>query len=176
MRARVIVLVVVAVLMLSAGAALAQYGGYGAPGETMKPYVRAKVGWFEPSGDNLDGDVAFGLDYMVPYAQTEYIKRPYDLYVTVDRLHAKDTFVESTTWSILAGLNLKLQEKYYAGLGIGVAREELERRSGDRDETRFAWEIGVGARLSNNGFAEIKYRDGGADSNRGPVIYLGISY
>jgi hypothetical protein len=176
MRGKVIVLVVVAVLMLSAGAALAQYGGYGAPGETMKPYVRAKVGWFEPSGNNLDGDVAFGLDYVVPYAESTYIKRPYDLYVTIDRLHAQDTFVESTTWSILAGINLKLQERFYAGLGIGAARETLELPFGDRDDTRFAWEIGAGATLSRNGFAEIKYRDGGADSNRGPVLYLGISY
>jgi opacity protein-like surface antigen len=176
MRSRVIVLVVVAVLMLSAGAALAQYGGYGAPGETAKPSVRAKVGWFEPSSSNLDGDVAFGLDYVIPYAQSSYVKRPYDLYVTVDRLHGKDTFAESTTWSLLAGINLMLQERFYAGVGIGAARETRETPFGDRDETRFAWEVGAGARLSGNGFAEVKYRDGGSDGNRGPVIYLGIAY
>lgn len=173
MRTKVIVLVVLGALMLSAGAAFAQgtYGGYGAPGEEQKPYLRAKIGWFEPSESDLDGNIAFGVDYIVPH-EMEHL-----LYLSVDRLHAEDTSVESTTWSLMAGAYIKTPPRFYYGAGIGIARETLEITGlPDRDETNFAWEISGGMMVGRTGFVEVKYRDGGEDGNRGPIIWAGVGY
>jgi hypothetical protein len=167
-----VVVVVLGALLLSAGAAFAQvYGGYGAPGQETKPYIRAKVGWFQPNDSDLDGSIAFGLDYVVPAQQA---------YVSVDRLHADSTGVESTTWSLMGGMYRTVEyskHQFYYGAGIGIAREKLERVSlGDENTSRFAWEIGGGVLIGRNGFGEIHYRDGGSDGNRGPLLCLGVSY
>ncbi len=174
MRTTFVVMVVLGAMVLCAGAAFAQYGGYGGYAsssmEQEKPFVRAKIGWFEPSESDLDGDLAFGVDYVAPY------KQPYLLYLTVDRLHADNAAVESTDWAILVGANLKVKGGYYYGAGIGLSREELETVAGNTNDTSFAWEIGGGLKIGVNGFGEIKYRDGGKDGNTGVIIYLGTSY
>jgi len=172
MSTKVMVVVVLGALLLSAGAAFAQdYGGYGAPGQEMKPYIRAKVGWFQPNDSDLNGAIAFGLDYVIPAQQA---------YLTVDRLHADDTGVKSTTWSILGGLYRQTEygkQKCYYAAGIGIAREKLERVGlPDENNSRFAWEISGGVLIGRNGFGEIHYRDGGSEGNRGPLLYLGVSY
>jgi len=171
-RKALIAAVVLGALMLSAGVAFAQvvYGGYGAPGQETKPYVRVKVGWFLPNDSDLNGALAVGADYVVPAHQA---------YVTVDRLHADDSAADSTTWSLLAGLYRTVtyanQELYYAA-GIGVARETLDTPLGSRDTSRFAWGVGGGLMIGRNGFGEIQYRDGGSDGNRGLVFSVGVTY
>ena len=171
MSKTVVVAVVLGVLLVSAGASFAQmYGGYGATGEQTKPYLRGKVGWFQPNESDLDGDVAFGVDYVMPQQMA---------FVTIDRVHADDTFVDSTTWSLLVGMYRPLEsgrQSFYYGAAIGVAREEVETPFGDADESRFAWEIGGGMLISQKGFAELKYRDAGSDGNRGLILYLGIGF
>jgi len=171
MRVKVVLVAVLAVLVLASGTALAQiYGGYGAPGQTAKPYVRAKVGWFFPTESGVEGDVAFGLDYLVPR------ERPSLLYLSVDRLRATNDIFESTTWSLMGGAYMRGPQGFYYGAGIGAAREERDTIFGDSTDTRFAWEIAGGKMVGRNGFAEIRYRDGGSDGNRGPVICLGVMY
>jgi len=172
MRAKVvIVMAVLGAMLVCTGAAYAQYGGYGKYGaEQAKPYLRAKVGWFEPNESDLDGALAFGVDYIVPHEQMHL------LYLSVDRLHAEDTAVETTAWSIMGGAYIKLEGGYYYGGGIGWSRHKLEQGLlPDRDDDGFAWEVGAGANLGRNGFGEIKYRDGGEDGNKGFILYLGTN-
>jgi hypothetical protein len=171
MSKTVVVAVVLGMLLVSAGAAFAQmYGGYGAPAEQTKPYLRGKVGWFEPTESDLDGAVAFGVDYVIPQQMA---------FLSIDRLHADNTFADSTTWSLLVGMYRPIESgshSFYYGAGIGIARETVETPLGDVDDTRFAWEVGGGMLISTKGFAELMYRDGGSDGNRGVVLYLGIGY
>ena len=169
MRTKVIVVAVLSAVLLSAGAAWAevQYGGYGIVAGEERPFLRAKIGWFEPSEGDLDGDIAFGVDYIIPARQT---------YLTIDRLHAEDTAVEATTWTIIGGLYRVTPRGYAYGAGIGWSSQELETPSGDKDEDNLAWEIGAGMSVSETGFAEVKYRDGGEDGNTGLVLYFGVTY
>jgi len=172
MKTRVIVAVVLGALLLSAGAAFAQvYGGSGGPGSEANPYLRLKAGWFQPSDSDLDGDIALGLEYVVPAQQA---------YLGVDRLHATGTDTESTTWSLMGGVYRTAKSgtyPVYYGAGVGIARETLEQVGlPDDTRTRFAWEAGVGLQIGRKGFAEIHYRDGGSDANRGPVLCVGVSY
>lgn len=171
MRVTVVLVAVLAVLVLASGTALAQiYGGYGAPGERAKPYVRAKVGWFLPTESGVDGDVTFGLDYLVPH------DRPNLLYLSVDRMRATNDVFESTSWSLMGGAYMRGRQGFYYGAGIGVAREERDSFFGDSTDTHFAWEIAGGKMLTRNGFAEVRFRDGGSDFNRGFIISLGVMY
>jgi len=172
MRARVmIVMAVLGAMLVCTGAAYAQYGAYGRYGaEQPKPYLRAKVGWFEPNESTLNGDVAFGVDYIIP-AQTAYI--------TVDRLHTEDTDVKATSWSILGGIYRMAEvgkRQFYYGAGLGLARQKLQRTGlPDKDDDNVAWEVCAGTDLGRNGFAEVKYRDGGEDGNKGFILYLGTN-
>jgi hypothetical protein len=164
-------MVVMGALLLSAGAAFAQYGYGGSMMPEQAPYLRAKVGWFEPNQSHLNGDLAFGLDYIVPRGQTQV------LYLTADRLHAEDTAVENTAWSVLGGAYYKAKGGFYYGGGVGWSRNTLEvLGQPDRNDDDFAWEVGAGLGVGRKGFAEIKYRDGGQDGNTGVVLYVGTSY
>ncbi|HUT73600.1 MAG TPA: hypothetical protein VM221_02045 [Armatimonadota bacterium] len=167
----VVVMVVMGALLLSAGAAFAQYGYGGSTMPEEKPYLRAKVGWFEPSEGALDGDLAFGVDYIVARGETQL------LYLTVDRLHAEDTTVENTAWSVLGGVYYKAKGGFYYGGGVGWSRNTLETVGlPDRDDDNLTWEVGASLGVGGKGFAEIKYRDGGQDGNTGVVLYVGTRY
>ncbi|UCH35990.1 MAG: hypothetical protein JSV65_06460 [Armatimonadota bacterium] len=170
MRTKVLVLVVLGVLTVSAGAAWAQYGGYGAAAQEEKPFLRAKVGWFEPDESALDGDLAFGVDYIVPEHQG---------YLSIDRLHAEDGAAETTAWSIMGGIyrtSTYANREVYYGAGVGWSSHELKTPLVKRDDDGFAWEVGAGMNLSRTGFIEVKYRDGGEDGNTGFILFVGMSY